>query len=274
MIVDFMIIGAQKSGTSSLAGQLAAHSQICFSKKKEPGYFNQEVDWRPNLPEYEKQFRPLPGQILGEASTMYTFFPEHVGTHVRLMEYNPNLKLIYIMRHPVKRIISHYSHNVVRSLETDPPELAVVNDPRYVYRSRYAVQIRPYLELFGPDAIMLLTFEEYVADQIGVLQQVARFLGVNADEFQHADTEAKHQTIGEYYLKSPRVEMVVGSDYFQPLRRIVPDSIRKPIRHRFFSNRLPERPEFSEELQSNLWRLVEDDVVAIEALLNRQVWSR
>ena len=52
---------------------------------------------------------------------------------------------IYVMRQPVERIISLYTHNFVREIEKRPPDAAVFNDPQYVDRSRYGVQLRPYL---------------------------------------------------------------------------------------------------------------------------------
>ena len=183
MRVDFMVIGAQKAGTTSLAAQLAAHPQICFCKEKEPGYFHKTEAWAEGLDEYHKLYDPTPGQLCGEASTYYTFFPEFRETHKRLHDYNPSLKLIYVMRQPVDRVISHYTHNRVREIDVRPPEIAVFSDAAYVDRSRYGVQIRPYLELFGPENVMLLVFEEYTADQIAALYRIADFLGIERTPF-------------------------------------------------------------------------------------------
>ena len=101
MRVDFMMIGAQKAGTTSLAAQLAAHPQICFCREKEPGYFHKTDDWTAGLDQYHSLYSPTPGQLCGEASTYYTFFPEFCETHKRLYDYNPALKLIYVVRQPV-----------------------------------------------------------------------------------------------------------------------------------------------------------------------------
>lgn len=273
MRVDFILIGAQKSGTTSLASQLAAHPQVCFSKVKEPGYFNETDAWEAGLAEYHSLYNPLPGQICGEGSTMYTFLPEWLETAQRLYQYNPNLKLIYMMRQPVKRIISHYTHNLVRSIEKNDPQTAVLKDPRYINRSRYAVQLRPYIELFGSEKILLLVFEEYIAAQEAILRQVAQFLGISSDAFADTDTTPKHKSIGTPYLKSPSVEKWVGSDIFQAVRAIVPASIRQPIRYRFFSNRLDRAPEFTLGLKQLLWQFLADDVASIEHIKGRRIDS-
>ncbi len=271
MRADFILIGAQKSGTTSLAAQVAAHPQICFSKVKEPGYFNETEDWQAGLSAYHKLYSPQPGQLCGEASTMYTFLPEWTETHRRLYAYNPKLKLIYIMRQPVDRVISHYTHNLVRNLERKAPHEAVFSDPRYINRSRYAVQIRPYLDLFGSQQLLLLIFEDYIADQMGTLERIANFLEIDISGFADMDKLSRHRSIGESYLKHPAVEKAVSSDAFELVRRVVPASIRQPIRHRFFSNRLDEKPEFSLKLKNLLWQFLLDDVKQIEDIYGRRL---
>ena len=273
MRVDFMIIGAQKSGTTSLAEQLAAHPEICFSSIKEPGYFNTTADWQAGLDSYHALFAPVQGQLCGEASTMYTFLPETPDTCAHVYDYNPELKLIYIMRDPVKRVVSHYGHNYVRGLERRPAEEAVTADPRYINRSRYGVQIRPYLELFGSENVLLLVFEEYIRDQLGTLRQVARFLGISEQEFEVADTSVRHKTVGVPYLKSSRVESLTQSSAFQSIRDYVPESIRHTVRYRLLSNKLEEAPEFSPELEALVWRFVVDDVETVEKLMGRNIFA-
>jgi hypothetical protein len=276
MRVDFMMIGAQKCGTTSIAAQLAAHPQVCFCKEKEPGYFHQTEDWRAGLDGYHALYDPRPGQLLGEASTYYTFFPEFRGTAERLYEYNPSLKLIYVMRQPVERIISHYSHNFVREIDTRPPDEAVFREPNYLNRSRYAVQIRPYLELFGPENVLLLIFEEYTAGQIPTLYRIADFLGIDPAPFDATDTTPQHQTVGQPYLRSEAVRNFTHTDVFQKMRNVVPAAIRQPIRHRLFSNKIAEKPSFSPETKRALWRLLEDDVHVVEELIGHRLegWRR
>lgn len=267
MRVEFMIIGAQKCGTTSMAAQLAAHPRICFCREKEPGYFHKTEDWREGLEQYHSLYNPLPGQICGEASTYYTFFPEFRNTPQRLFDYNPDLKLIYVMRQPVERIISHYAHNFVREIDTRPPDEAVFQSPEYLNRSRYAVQIRPYLQLFGPDNVKLVLFEEYTDDQVETLRRLSTFLDIDPTPFESVDTTPQHQTVGQPYIKYEALRNFTGTEAFQKLRNVVPAAIRQPIRHRLLSNKISEKPAFSDETKEALWRLLEDDVRAIEEML-------
>ena len=270
MLVDFMMVGAQKCGTTSLASQLALHPEICFCSEKEPGYFNQVADWRGGLSAYHALYVPEPGQLCGEASTMYTFAPEWTGTHQRLYEYNPALKLIYIMRDPVERVISHYSHNLVRSLVTDPPEIAVYQDPTYLGRSRYATQIAPYIECFGRDQILLLVFEEYIVDQAKTLHAIAEFLGIDTTASMIIEEAAAHRTVGEYYLKFTAIEEMVKSNLFQTVRPYIPEFLRKGVR-RQLSNKLEDKPTFSPELQQELRVELSSEIIQIEEQLGRSI---
>ncbi|HMT20686.1 MAG TPA: sulfotransferase domain-containing protein [Promineifilum sp.] len=276
MRVDFMVIGAQKAGTTSLAAQLAAHPQISFCREKEPGYFHKTEDWEAGLDQYHSLYDPRPGRLYGEASTYYTFFPEFRETHKRLYEYNPALKLIYVVRQPVERIISHYTHNRVREIDTRPPEEAVFAEPAYLNRSRYGVQIRPYLELFGPENVLLLVFEEYTADQIAALNRIADFLGIDPKPFAETDTTPLHQSVGQPYLRSETARAFTQTDLFRKMRGVVPEAIRQPIRHRLLSNKIDEKPYFAPEVKQALWRLLEDDVHTIEQILGYSLnsWRR
>lgn len=270
MLVDFMILGAQKCGTTSLASQLAEHPSICFCKTKEPGYFNQVDDWQAGIQAYHSLYAPKEGQLCAEASTMYTFLPEWQGTHSRLFAYNPNLKLIYIMRQPVERVISNYSHDLVRGFAKALPEEVVFKDPAYINRTRYAVQIRPYLELFPRENVLLLVFEEYVADQPRALSQIASFLSIPAGAFGSVGIVDKHKSVGQTYLGNPVVRALVGSSAFQAVRPHLPASIRQPIKRRL-GGQLDEKPYFSPELRREIWRFVEDDVLGVEEFLGRRI---
>jgi hypothetical protein len=204
---------------------------------------------------------------------MYTFLPEWQDTYARLFAYNPGLKLIYIMRHPVERVISNYSHDLVRGLVDVPPEVAIVQQSPYLNRSRYAVQLRPYLELFKPENILPLIFEEYVADQQETLRRLGRFLGLSPEPFHELEPEAKHRSVGEWQWKYSFIRAQVNSRAFRAAKSCLPEAVRKPIRS-LLSNRLEERPCFSPTLRQTLWRFLEDDVRGIEELLGRrlEVW--
>lgn len=169
-----------KAGTTTLYDDLGQHPAVCMSSQKEPeGLLH--IDAPGGLERYERSFRAArPGQLTGEASTAYAKRPEYEGvaeTAARIL--GPDLKIIYIMRDPVKRIVSQYQHEVGLGLEARPFEIAVREDPRYVAFSRYDYQLEPWRAAFGPDHILCLRFEDYVQDRAGTLSRVAEFLGLD-----------------------------------------------------------------------------------------------
>lgn len=163
MKVDFMIIGAQKSGTTSLSYYLSNHPAVCYCLEKEPEFFSTEANWQDKIDKYHKLFEPQGAQLLGEASTNYSMLADFPKTAERIHSYNPDTKLIYITRDPVERIRSHYAHRLVRKNVLGDLHTEVLNNPSYIDRSKYYRQIEPYLRLFGKDQILLLLFEELVS---------------------------------------------------------------------------------------------------------------
>lgn len=176
----FLIIGAMKAGTTTLYDDLGQHPGVCMSSQKEPeGLLH--IDAPGGLERYERSFRAAqPGQRIGEASTAYAKRPEHEGVAkaaARLL--GPDLKIIYIMRDPIKRIVSQYQHEVGLGLEARPFDIAVREDPRYVAFSRYDYQLEPWRAELDSSHILCLRFEDYVQDRAGTLAQVAEFLGLD-----------------------------------------------------------------------------------------------
>ena len=116
MKVDFFIVGAPKSGTTSLYHYLASHPDIFMSSKKEPNYFSKSeikqqelyypIDELDSFSDYKILFSgSKEGQILGESSVSYLFYPEVAS---KLHEHNSSAKIIILLRNPIERAFSHY----------------------------------------------------------------------------------------------------------------------------------------------------------------------
>ncbi|HEY9295730.1 MAG TPA: sulfotransferase domain-containing protein, partial [Phormidium sp.] len=122
---DFIIIGAQKCGTTSLYEYLIQHPQILAASKKEVHFFDlnfaKGVDW------YRQQFKPVSQKsITGEASPYYIFHPL---VPQRIYQLFPQVKLIVLLRNPVERAISHYYHEVRLGFEDLGLEDAIAQEP-------------------------------------------------------------------------------------------------------------------------------------------------
>lgn len=263
MQVDFIIIGAQKSGTTSLANQIAQHPKICFCGKKEPNFFSTTEHTKEKLAHYHSLFNAAPGQMLGEASTTYTFLPHYPQTTQRMNTYNPDMKLIYIMRQPVDRIVSNYAHKLMRGRIKLPPEVEVFSNSDYITRSRYAVQVEPYFELFPHQNILLLVFEEYIAAPKATLRSIANFLELSPDQFDDIDMKILNRSIGTDYPKPLTVILT-------PFLNSLPWRVRQALGGKFYY-RLDSMPTFSNDLRRLIWRFVESDVRQLEARMGRSL---
>src|SRR5262245_50888304 len=107
----FLIIGAMKAATSTLYDQLRQQPGIFLPELKEPNFFSDDASYARGIDWYCGLFaEACPGDLIGEASTHYTKLPTHPATISRMQEVLETPRLIYVMRHPVDRLISQYMH--------------------------------------------------------------------------------------------------------------------------------------------------------------------
>lgn len=176
----FMVIGAMKTGTTSLYEYLRAHDQVFMPDFKELDFFVAESNWARGLSWYCRQFTGAEGaRAVGEASTAYTQYPVHDGVPERIAQLLPGVRLVYVVRDPVERIRSHYQHLVLTGVEKRPPEVAVLENPVYLAASRYAMQLGRYLDHFPAEQILVVTSESLKDDRVATVQRVYEFLGVD-----------------------------------------------------------------------------------------------
>ena len=180
--VNFLIIGAARSATTSLSNILSKHPEVCFSQPKEPQFFS-DPEWKTKLDNYNLLFKNE-AKLYGEGSTNYSKFPSfNKNIHDDIFEYNPDIKLIYIMRHPIDRIISHYKFACERGYAEHDIDKDVLLNPIYIDSSKYYSQITPYLERFKHSNIKLIFFEDYIKDPKRILEDVFKFLDISSFNF-------------------------------------------------------------------------------------------
>ncbi|MGA8148704.1 MAG: sulfotransferase [Gallionellaceae bacterium] len=190
---NLFIIGAMKSGTSSLHTYLNDHPDIFMCPRKEPSYFVEPKQLREIWPELER--KKLWGneerylalfdgareeKILGESSTAYTKLNKVTGVAKRIFDFNPEARLIYVMRDPIERTISHYWHSVAHDGEYRGLLKALRAEPHYTEVSDYALQLKPYLDLFGSDNVMAITMEQMLSEKRRVIADIFDWLGVHS----------------------------------------------------------------------------------------------
>ncbi len=196
---DFLIVGAQKAGTTSLHSYLCEHSRVPAPAKKEVHFFDNEfhrgTDW------YRAHFQRCKGAgILSGESTPYYLF--HPLAAERAADVLPDCRLIVLLRNPVDRAFSHHNHERALGFEgldfeaaiaVEPQRLAgeeerLVREPRhrsfahqhhsYLRRGRYAEQLERWLESFGRERLLVLSAEDLFAEPGRIVAEAQEFLGL------------------------------------------------------------------------------------------------
>lgn len=241
VLPDFLIIGAQKSGTTSLYSDLCRHPNMAPALTKEVHFFDQHyhrgltwyrahfyATWQRVWREQIRGRRP----ITGEASPYYLFYP-HAPVRVRAML--PDVKLIVLLRNPVDRAYSHYHHQVTRgreplsfeaALEAEPTRLAgetekILADDQYIsfnhahfsYQARgiYVDQLMAWAKVFPPEQMLILNAEAFFRAPAAVFTQVTTFLGLPA----YAFPGAQKRNRGSYGPMAPATRQQLAT-FFAP----------------------------------------------------------
>lgn len=182
---DFLIIGAMKSGTSSLHRYLGSHPDVFASNKKELNFFKfpgGDVD------DYAANFADAAGaKAVGESSPNYMKLHQFPGTADRIADVLPGVRLICVLRNPIDRIVSHYNHNERQGRERRPFADAIRSDAKYLMTSRYSWQLSHYLKRFDRDQLYVVTAEDLREHRSSAVAGALRFLSV--DETGPVDVE-------------------------------------------------------------------------------------
>lgn len=183
---DFFIAGVQKAGTTALSTFLREHPQVQMSAKKETHFFdkNRAGDWsNPDYAAFHRFFDwSVPDVVRGEATPIYTYWPQCLE---RIQQYNPDEKIIILLRHPVFRAFSHWKMAVSRGSEHLPFEDAIrrkLARPHRVYsymdRGRYAGQVQNALRLFK--RVRFVRTDRLWSSPSATMNEIVTFLGVGS----------------------------------------------------------------------------------------------
>ncbi|MGI8805449.1 MAG: sulfotransferase family protein [Thermoleophilaceae bacterium] len=188
---NFIVIGAKKSGTTSLYRYLDLHPEIAMAYPRELNFFvpggarsanhaapsDQSPEW------YLSRF-DAPAPVHGESSPNYASFPLITGVPKRIRALVPDVSLIYLVRDPIERMLSEYGqrwgHNGVRRPVSEvfsDPELV---DTTYVVRGRYQMQIEQFLEHFEENRLLIVAQEDLRNNRQATLDRIFAFVGVKS----------------------------------------------------------------------------------------------
>jgi hypothetical protein len=235
---DFLVLGAQKAGTTALYEYLRRHPQITGPSWKEVSFFDRhwargERWYRGNFPNLARTREKL----VGEASPSYVFHPL---APQRVQEVVPDARLIVLVRNPVDRALSQYNHEAALGREPLPFEEALdaeeerlrgeqermAADPRYFSREwwshtyqargRYAEQLERWLAVFPREQLLILPTDDLGSDPAQAHAQVLEFLGASPQRLDSYPRVYER----EYEPMKPQTRERLAAEFEAPNRRL------------------------------------------------------
>ncbi len=275
-----LIIGAMKSGTTSLFEILSQHPEIASARIKEPDYFSDaEVmkrgdDWYRAL----WNWNPETHKIALEASVAYSKTPGQPSVAERIASFDGGrFRFVYMMRDPLEQIPSHARHALYAGWEKSMSE----GIPAYMIDIvRYASQIDKFVEHFPREDILLVTLDEFSADPESVLERICRFAGVS-DDFEFHGSETRYNSGGVYEM-SRGLSAVLNTRIVQTAKSLVPRSLwhwaRGKVARRLNDDTSPQKSfELTEQQAADIQHQLADEFARLKSVYGVDVdkyWAR
>jgi len=285
---DFLIIGAAKSGTTSLFYQLRDHPEIFCPSIKEQNYFCQGEDglepgtgpgdqqathWTESADAYQEAFEPCrSNQIAGEASVSYLYSPV---TAQNIRSFAPDAHLFCILRNPVDRAWSNYRHMVrdgreplsfEEALDAEEERIEKGWEFSWHYKSLgcYGQQIERFTKVFPSDQLHFFHFDELKEDTASVVEDVYRTLEVDL---------TYTPTVAEQHNRSGKVKSAFLARFINRpniltnlARKVIPLKIGHQVMEWLRSVNMTENPEMPARCRARLEDFYEEEMKRTTAL--------
>ena len=195
MLPNFIVIGAAKTGTSTLCEILSRHPDVYMYRAKETHFFSYR--FKNGFEWYKALFKPDAKHCaVGEGTPDYTEEPRVRRAAIRISKYLPDVKLIYLVRHPLKRMESHYVQLLDNGLDVGSFSEAVRNGGRILESSKYFNILSIYKEYHRKENILVIFLEDLINNKEQCIKDVLYFIG--ADPSKSFDWDVRPQnTRGE-----------------------------------------------------------------------------
>ena len=287
ILPNFLIVGVQKAGTTSIYNYLQEHPQVYMSLIKETNFL--EKDWE-NLPpeqqnkngivtleKYAELFANVKDEIaIGEASPNYLF--HHESSAARIKKYVPNAKLIVVLRNPVERAYSDYLMHIrdaigYRSLSE---QIKHSSHKSFILRKGfYFESIKYYLEQFGQAQVKIFFYEDLCENPQVFMQEVYQYIGVNDDFLPNTTRKAqvakipKNKNINNLLQRKNPLRNTAA----KILKTVMPIEARQKLRDRLISlnSQTKQQAPLSAEERQQLIELYREDILQLQDLVGRDL---
>ena len=289
----FLIIGVEKSGTTSIFNYLKQHPQVYMSPIKETNFL--ERDWEDarnknkakvaTLEAYSNLFQDATEEIaIGEASPNYLFY--YQTSIPRIEKYLPDAKTIAILRDPVQRAYSDYLMHIRDAINFGKVK-SLAEQAKFSAQSSFTIRkgfysepVKHFFEKFGRDRVKIYLYDDLCQDSQALMQDIYRFLGVD-DRFQ-ADTSKRSQKAAVprniAFNRLIKTQNPVRSAIAPVLKLVFSQKMRDDIRRTLvrLNSKDKEAIPLTFEEKQLLQDLYRDDILKLQDLLQRDLsaWLR
>lgn len=277
---NFFAVGAVKAGSTFLYRHLKRHPEVFLPTEKELMFFQPERSDSTSLDDYRALYAEANGyKAVGEITPHYLIDP---NVPSRIHEVAPGAKIIIVLRDPVERAYAHYWNErryfwdsgsfreaVQRYEDASEEEERRRNMPEMRWRSQnyieeglYFPAVRPYLDTFGSDQVLVLMFEDLNKNSNALLMRVAAHIGVDPGFFDGLDVS---ENPNPYRMPKSRAILFIER---HGLARWVPSRLRHAARPFVYNLK---KPRMDDESRRRLQQIYDPDITRLEELLGRKL---
>ena len=287
---NLLIVGAAKSGTTSLHNYLKQHPDIFMTEHKEPHFLiNSEIGKRRvhnaviTLEEYQKMFKTEKNyKYKGESSVMYLSFPEFSIPNIK-KHLTSDVKIIIMLRNPIERAFAGYLHNlrynssenlnfkeaISSSEDRYHANKEMTPDTRYLHVGEYYSQVKEFINMFKKNTHVIF-YDDYVSNINLCLDKVFAFLGV---ENIYIDTSTRYMQGGWMFKKKFLRNLLIPKNNVKTFfKRLIPlQALRSFLKKKIMDISTLKTPKMKKEMRDKLINYYQEDIYALSKLLNRKL---
>lgn len=218
------VIGAMKSGTTTLHADFSQHPDVSVAEKEYDGLRRFDTASDTGRRAYRDGLGD--GELTVDITASYSMAPHLSGVACDAAAVEPRAAVVYLVRDPVARIVSHHHHDLASGIVPAEIDTAVRKDPRLIDYSRYAAQLRPWFGAFPASSIRVVKFEDYVEDRRGTTDELLGWLGLRPLPAGADIDSVSNRTRGRVAARG-RLRGWLHSDlYRHRIRPLVPQRVR------------------------------------------------
>lgn len=285
-LVNLFIVGAEKAATTFLVKYLSKHKDIFFPIIKEPQFFSKDIlpeyqdeEGLLNLPEdkwyknthiafirdkelYLKLYKDSQNyKYRGDGSVSYLY--SKVAAK-EIYNYNSEAKIIISLRNPIERAFSAYKMDIAIGRVNKPFEEAIKEIPRYIERGLYFNQVKRYYDIFPPENIHIILFDDLKSDPLKVFNSIFQFLSLGPIY----NIEVKKVNESMKPVNSTLNYLLYKTGVKNLIRKYVPSNVKEFFKKFYYCN---NNMKIDEKIYNSLIEIFREDIETLSSLINKDL---